>query len=212
MLVTPGRSRTLRGKSDEFWSPRDVVTALAESNSAPYAVDLAANARNAVAPKWIGRGEARLPVHGVGDREAVETTQDGSLAFDWADAIAICDGPGWCNPPFSQPNLKLFTEKAWQAGPRLRYPLDMLVPVSPRAASRDQEGRPVGWFARVWEGEVEGYHAINFGPLRGQVLRLRCEGYLKELLFFGYSLRFLEDGRPTDAALGSHMMIRLRPS
>ncbi len=202
--MTPGRARTPRGQSDEFWSPRDIIAELEQRNGAPYAVDFAANARNAVARHWVGISEAQWP---VGSNFRLSDGA-GALGIAWAALIAACRGPGWCNPPFSQPNLPAFTEKAWAAAPRLRHPLDLLVPASTRAA-RNSDGE-TGWFGRVWEGQVEGYHAINFGPLRGQVIRLRCAGYSKELVFFGYSLRFLDDGRATDTALGSHVLIRLR--
>lgn len=200
--MKPGRSRTPRGQSDEFWSPREIVADLERRNDAPYAVDFAANERNRVAPFWIGVGAMCLPP----DFGIIRPR--GALDFDFAEVIAAVQGPGYCNPPFSQPNLSEFTAKAWAAAPRLRHPLDLLVPASTRAA-RNADGQP-GWFGRVWEGQVEGYHAINHGPLRGQCIRLRCAGYRKELVFFGYSLRFLENGQPTDAALGSHVLIRLR--
>lgn len=188
-MKRPGRGRTPRGSSDEFWTPRDIIAELERRNGAAYAVDFAANAKNSVAPNWI----------------CAPTNRDSgawgcdALAFDWAAVIGNLGGPGWYNPPFSKPNLPLFTAKAFDAAPRLLHPLDGLLPVSPRAA----------WFRRVWEGDVVGGHAINHGPLRGQVLRFDCIGYTKEVIFFGYAVPFLENGKPTDSALGSHCIVRL---
>lgn len=176
--MKPGRSRTPRGKSDEFWTPRDIIAAMAGLNGAPYAVDFAANARNAVAPTWLG-----------------------SLHVDWPETIRVNGGPGWCNPPYSKPNLPLFTAKALEAAPRLRYPLDLLVPVSFRAS----------WWRPLWTGRIVDNFDRATGPLRGEVLQFRCAGYSKEIIFLGYSLRFLEDGKPAYGALGSHAIIRLGP-
>lgn len=187
----PGRGRTKRGASDEFWTPRDVIAELERRNGKPYAIDFAANARNKVAPRWFSKRSITTPqgLYRGGN----------SLKWDWAHELVLAGGPGWCNPPFSKPNLPLFATKALDAAPYLPHQLDLLLPVSPRA----------GWFRRVWQGEAFGYHAINDGPLRGQAIRLKCGGYQKELIFLGYSLRFLENGRPADGALGSHVIMRL---
>lgn len=200
--MKPGRSRTPRGQSDVFWSPRDIIADLQLRNRAPYAVDLAADDQNRVAPYWLGLGAGLLPP------AFPRPANLGALAYDFAAVINACRGPGWCNPPFSKPNLPEFTGKAWAAAPRLRHPLDLLVPASSRAGW-NAKGE-AGWFGKVWEGQIQGYHAINHGPLRGQVIRLQCRGYTKELVFFGYSLAFLENGVATDSGLGSHVLIRLR--
>lgn len=186
------RGRTARGKSDEFWTPRDIIRALEAKNSAPYAVDLAANEKNAVAPMWIGLDGARGKGGGWGGGPD-------ALGWDFEHVVRAAEGPVWLNPPFSKPNLPAFTGKAFDAAPRLLHPLDMLVPVSPRA----------GWFRRVWEGDCVGYHAVAAGSLRGQVVRISAAGYDKEIIFLGYSVAFLEDGVETDSALGSHCIVRL---
>lgn len=186
--MKPGRSRTPRGKSDEFWTPRDIIEAMAGLNGAPYAVDFAANARNAVASCWFGNDPSQTLVR----RDALGT--------QWAEWIQLA-GPGWCNPPYSKPNLPLFTAKALEAAPRLRYPLDLLVPVSFRAS----------WWRPLWTGRIVDNFDRATGPLRGEVLQFRCKGYSKEIIFLGYSVRFLGDGKPADGALGSHAIIRLGP-
>lgn len=203
--MNPGRSRTPRGQSDVFWSPRDIIADLELRNGAPYAVDFAADERNRVAPTWASVDGLHTITCGATHFSPVER---GALGMDWAAIIAKVRGPGWCNPPFSKPNLPDFTGKAWAAAPRLRHPLDLLVPASSRAGW-NAKGE-AGWFGKVWEGQIQGYHAINHGPLRGQVIRLQCRGYTKELIFFGYSLAFLENGVATDSGLGSHVLIRLR--
>lgn len=198
--MKPGRGRTPRGQADEFWTPRDIISELERLNGAKYAVDLTANAENTVAPIFLGLDG----LHGPGDEHGPSTIWlpgAGSLSFDWVDAInRVGTGPGWCNSPFSKPNLPAFTGKAWEAAPLLAHPLDLLIPVSPRAE----------WWRGVWQGDVVGGHAIHRGPLRGQVLRFDCIGYRKEIIFLGYALRFLENGKPADGALGSHAVVRLQ--
>lgn len=189
----PGRGRTKRGQSDEFWTPRDIIAELERLNGAKYAVDFAAGAGNAVAPLWIGRDGVRGGTGGWGGGPD-------ALGWEWENVIASAGGPGWCNPPFSKPNLPDFTRKAFDSAPRLPHSLDLLVPVSPRA----------GWFRRVWEGDVVGGHAIHRGPLRGQAIRFDCAGYRKEVIFLGYAVGFLEGGVTTDSALGSHCIVRLK--
>lgn len=191
-MKRPGRSRTKRGQSDEFWTPRDIIAELERLNGAKYAVDLAANEKSTVAPMWIGLDGVRGKGGGWGGGPD-------ALGWDFEHVVRSAAGPAWLNPPFSKPNLPEFTGKAFDAAPRLLHPLDMLVPVSSRA----------GWFRRVWEGDVLGGHAIYHGPLRGQVLRFDCVGYRKEVIFLGYAVGFLEDGVPTDSALGSHCIVRL---
>lgn len=209
--MKPGRSRTPRGQSDEFWSPRDIIAELERLNGARYVVDLAANTANTVAPNWyLGKEGLYCADEAGGPPHALLREGAGSLSFDWVDVInRVANGPAWLNSPFSKPNLPAFTAKAWEAAPLLAHPLDLLIPVSTRAGSLKRNGEE-GWWRGVWQGDVVGGHAIHRGPLRGQVLRFDCTGYRKEIIFLGYALRFLENGQPADGALGSHAVVRLQ--
>lgn len=169
-----------RSESDEWWSPRPLVAAAAEwCGVKRFAVDLAATRENTV-------GEGFL------------TAADGPpAAARWAKVLEL--GAGWCNPPFSKPNLPQFSAAAVAVAPVLVAPLCLLVPCSPSSA----------WFRRLWDGRIVGSGWREQMPLRGRTLLLEAAAHRAELLFFDYRLSFLIDGERADSARGAHVLVKL---
>lgn len=140
---------TALSNSDEWGTPIDLFDAI--DRKYRFGLDLAASSINAKCSGFW-------------------TKEDDALKHDWVEASTKY-GPLWCNPPYSKPNLSLFTEKA-RASAEKGAVIVLLVPAS---TSED-------WFhSNVLAGmDTVATERILHGPLLGWGLRMsgRCRLWL----------------------------------
>lgn len=178
-------------ESDQFQTPRWFFDALHRKYNFQH--DLCARAENALLPRFY-------------------SLEDSALEHEWwpswmNDASMGAEGWDWCNPPYSKPNLDLFTTKA-RLEMKYGWAGVFLVPATPGA----------GWFQRNVFGGASVVSSGGTNPaepeLRGYWFKLEpIGGGTITVTFLARRLAFFNPFRPEvkDSAKADSCLIEWRP-
>ncbi len=169
-------------ESNEWETPKDLFDA-ANEKWGPFVLDVAANGANAKTDVYLDK-------------------DSDSLKHAWDDIVR----PGeafWCNPPYSRGNKPAFVGKS-----RLTVACSQVRGVCLVPANTAET-----WFRdHVWRGaDVVGGGNIDHGPLRGRMLRMVATDVEMDVLFLGYRVGFLFDGKETSGSRDSSVLVAFKP-
>ncbi len=175
--------------ASDLWATPPELFAAASALYGPFGLDAAAMKSNTKCERWLGPGSH---------------WNENALEADWFDSCRFTTSTGgargprvWCNPPFSKPNLDLFTAKGRQQVLAHVDLVCLLVPANTTA----------GW----WHRNILAPAGRQLGASHGDsILGARDQVAFEHLTVERLTLRgrvsFVEVGGFTGSARGHHVL------